>query len=130
MGDGRIGSLKVDEDGAQRAGLGDEGDDAHPGCAKRAEQRKDFVGAGEQLRPGVTGGASQGDCAGGGFGVAAAGRGALAIAITAWRNRRIGGRHAAVAMAMEPRRRYERGQPLEQFERVKRTAATPPPSLA
>ena len=48
---------EVGEDGAHRSGFGDEGDDPHRGRAKRTQQRKDFVDAREQLRPGVAGGA-------------------------------------------------------------------------
>jgi hypothetical protein len=89
----------------------------HFGCAKRAQQRKDFVDAGEELRPGVAGVTPRcrwcrwriGDpCCMGWHGDHRGHR---------LPQRRIGRQHTVVAMAMDPRRRHERGEALEQFGR-------------
>ena len=86
---------------------------------KGAHQRKHFVDAGEQQRPGVAGSARWG-----GFGGGWIWRGCQWRRRSSWGERgdggaqgRVGCQHAVVAVAVGPRRRDECGEAVEQLQR-------------
>ena len=63
---------------------------AHLGATERTHQRKDFVDAGEQQRPGIAGGAAVSRFGGGSAGVWVAGWSRSARAVTAGRSGELG----------------------------------------
>ncbi|MEJ2582741.1 MAG: hypothetical protein P8127_14065 [Acidobacteriota bacterium] len=117
--------LEVTEDGAGGFGVGEEGEDAHVGAALGAAEGEDLVDAGVELGPaGAGGGAGEG---GGGF-LANVSLGLLAEDVGDLDTHLpsegddvgpepcVGGQHAVVAVAVDPGRRDQPREGLEELE--------------
>ena len=117
---------------ARGGGGGDEGDDAHRAATGRTHEWEHFIDAGEQQRPGVAGGTTMRRFGRGWIGRWCGCRGRRGHREGSERSvqRCVGREHAAVAVAMDARRRHQSGDAVEQFEGVRTSGPVPPgPSL-
>jgi hypothetical protein len=123
--------VEVAEDGARGFGVGKEGENAHLGSAVGAAEREDLVDAGEELGP-----AGAGCGAGESGGWVLVGVCGCLVARSFWRalieigrggvvaaegddpapEARVGGEDAVVPVAVEPGRRDQAGESVEEFE--------------
>ena len=132
--------LKVAEDGAGRLGVGEEGEDAHIGSALGAAEGEGLVNAGQELSPaGAGGGAGEGECGAVPSGVLVSVGRSLRVGSfdglyvqplasegdDAGTEPCVGGEDAVVAVAVDPGRRDQPGEGVEELKGREGEEGTP-----